>query len=434
MKIPPRFSQQERLLDQFVIAADTSMQLPACDLLFIHGNDLTWGGPEHGFFLADISVDEEFAEILQVVEARSRMSFTQLLKLVLHQIEPKLLEMFKDIAPHLQGVETDRAGSIAAGLASLDLESGFGQLDKILPEILKQWPLFADGVASWLVKGARALYQRQLSITGMSHDRYEAMVKALQKLSICEHVVRVAYPRGGFHFELSLTGRGEFKTTVVNENARFVELLRLRQGLASLKRGRDNALAVFISDYLNRHFVGANQAFSCAYYGRQNEPELDVVVPALRIGFEVKLSQSPFTQTENKLQKLANDLKRQLPSYAERGCERVYYVTNLARDMAETVLRKAQEGTRLVVNVECIAAGVSGGMDTLLPVLKGMGEALNALLENSWQQKAAAVMAKSYEPQGRASKSRKSSPTRTRSKKRTPKTQAKKRSVKPGKK
>src|SRR6266850_4511471 len=102
MKVPPRYNQQEKLLDQFVIAADTSMQLPACDLLFIHGNDLTWGGPEHGFFLADISVDEEFEEILQVVEARSKMSFTQLLKLVLYQVEPKLLEMFKDIAPHLQ--------------------------------------------------------------------------------------------------------------------------------------------------------------------------------------------------------------------------------------------------------------------------------------------------------------------------------------------
>ena len=73
-------------------------------------------------------------------------------------------------------------------------------------------------------------------------------------------------------------------------------------------------------------------------------------------------------------------------------------------------------------------------MDTLLPVLKGIGEALNALLENNWQQKAAAAMASSYEPQRRASKSRKSSATRTRSKKGRPKKEARKGSVKPGKK
>jgi hypothetical protein len=434
MKVPGRFSQHESLLDQFVVAADTSLQLPACDLLFIHGNDLTWGGAEHGFFLAEISVDEEFEEILQVVESRSKVSFTQLLKLLLQQLEPKLLEMFKAMAPHLQNVGSDQAGGIAAGIASLDLESGLTKLDKILPDILKQWPLFADGIASWLVKGARSLYQRQLSITGMSNDRYKAMVRALDKLNICEHVVRVAYPKGGFHFELSLTGRGEFKTTVASENARFLELLRVRQGLAALKRGQDNGLAVFIADYLNRHFVGANQAFACAYYGPRNEPELDVVVPALRLGFEVKLSQSPFTQTENKLQKLANDLRRQLPFYAERGCERIFYVSNLSKEMAETVLRKAQEGSKPLVNVDCLAAGVAGGMETLLPVLKGIGEALNALLENNWQQKAVAIMNATYEAGGQASKGAKASTTRTGSKKVRRKPRTGKVGVKRGKK
>lgn len=387
-------------MDQFVIAADATMQLPACDLLFVHGNDLTWGASEHGFFLANISIDEEFEEILQVVEARSKMSFTQLAKLIFQQFQPKLLELFRDMAPHLQVGEDDPSQAIAASLASLDLESKLGQLKGILPDILRQWPLCSDGVASWLIKGARSLYQRQLSTTGMSHETYHAMVRALDKLSICEHVVRVAYPRNGFHFELSLTGSAEFKTMLPNQDARFLDLLRLSSALTALKHGRDNALAVFISNYLNRHFIGPNQAFSCAYYGNQSEGELDVVIPALRLGFEIKLCQSPFTQTENKLQKMANDLKKQIPSYANHGCEHLYYVTNLSKELADSVLTRAHDGKGLM-KVESIASGVNGGMQTLLPVLKGIGQSLNFLLENDWQRKAAQVMTTSLQSRSR---------------------------------
>jgi len=315
---------------------------------------------------------------------------------------------------------------IAGMVTSPFTEKLFSRLDKILPEILRQWPLFADGIASWLVRGAISFHQQQLSITGMSDSRYGAMLKALDKLDVCEHIVRAAYPKGGFHFELSLTGRGEFKTIESQENAKFVEILRLKPALAALKRGQDNALAVFIADYLNRHFVGPNQAFSCAYYGEQNEGELDVVVPALELGFEVKLSQSPFTQAENKLEKLANDLKRQLPSYVGRGCKRIYYVSNLSKEKAESVLRRVQEIGTPQVEILPIAGGVAGGMETLLPVLKGISEGLNMLLERDWQQKAAAIMNAAYQSKSPPSKTKKSPHNAAPSKKRGQKTKSRK--------
>jgi hypothetical protein len=424
MNVPPQFNQNERLLDQFVVAADTGMQIPACDLLFIHGNDLTWGRPEHGFFLAGIAVDERFEEVVQVVEARSQISFIQLIKLLIRQVEPKLTELIKEIAPKLLEVEGDEQAAIATAIASAQVEKSFAHLDKFLPEVLKQWPLFADGIASWLVKGAISLQQRQLSITGMSSDRYESMLKALDNLNVLEHVVRVAYPKGGFHFELSLTSRGEFKTIEAQENAKFVELMRLKPFIAALKRGQDNALAVFIADYINRHFAGPNQAFSCVHYGQQNERELDVVIPALRLGFEVKLSQSPFTQTENKLEKLANDLKKQLPSYIERGCEQIYYVSNLSKGMADSVLRRVQGDGQLKVEVIPIAGGVSGGMEALLPVLKGIGVGLNALMEKGWEQKALAIITAAYESKANTSKSKRSVGKKARSGKKDQKSKA----------
>jgi hypothetical protein len=430
MNAPPKFFPNERLLDQFVAAADTAAQLPACDLLFIHGNDLTWGRPDHGFFLADISVDEDFEEVVQIVKARSKISTTQFIKMLLPQIKPHFIQVLKDVAPKMSEAEEDRAEMLAEMVASPYAEKLIARLDKILPEFLRQWPLFADGIASWLVRGAISLQEKQRSITGMSSDRYNAMLTALDKLDICEHVVRAAYPKGGFHFELSLTGRGEFKTIESQKDSKFVELMRLKPDLAALKRGRDNALAIFIADYLNRNFVGPNQAFSCAYYGERSEDELDVVVPALELGFEIKLYQSPFTQAENKLVKLANDLERQLPSYVNRGCKRIYYVSNLSKEMAEDVLRIVQEHGAPQVEIVPIAGGVPGGMEALLPVLKGVGELLNMLLERSFNHEVAAIMNAAQQSAGRSSKSKKSPGSRARSKKRSQKTRARKAGMK----
>jgi hypothetical protein len=65
------------------------------------------------------------------------------------------------------------------------------------------------------------------------------------------------------------------------------------------------------------HHMGPRQTFANAQYGMSNVAELDVVVPALAAGFEVKLYQSPFAQTENKLLTLASQLKKQLPAYSK---------------------------------------------------------------------------------------------------------------------
>lgn len=79
MKEPKLFSNDEAMLDQFVVAAITDALDMACDLLFIHGNDLIWGQHGYGLFLADVSTDEKFEEALEVVEARAQISFSPLI-------------------------------------------------------------------------------------------------------------------------------------------------------------------------------------------------------------------------------------------------------------------------------------------------------------------------------------------------------------------
>ncbi len=397
MKEPKIFSKDESVLDQFVVAAITDTLDMACDLLFIHGNDLTWGQHGYGLFLADVSTDEKFEEVLEVVEARSQINFSPLIHFFIRRFQPHLMDMIADVAPELaeQADEKAREKLIGSAVAThFASEKNKAEIDKMGPEVfgLEQWLLFADGMASSLVRDAVSLRRRQLATTGMSEDIYDSMLYALQRLDLCEHIIRIAYPENGLHFEMSLASQGEFKATGLMEGARLVEWFRLKPDLAVLKRGQDNALAVFIADYINKRNPGPRRAYACAYYGEQNEPELDVVIPLLGIGFEVKLYQAPFAQTENKLKKLAGDLRGQLPAYVNAGCERVFYVSNLSEDMAASVLKMALGETPLGINVESIAEG----MGALLPLLNDIGEELQsaqeALLEQSAQRRIAAAL------------------------------------------
>lgn len=397
MKEPKLFSNDEAVLDQFVVAADTNSLDMACELLFIHGNDLTWGQHGYGLFLAVVSTDDKFDEVLEVVEARSKISFAPLINGFIRKFQPQIIDMVVDVAPELAEQTDEKArekligSAIATHLAS---EKNRAEMDKMGPELfgLEQWLLFADGLASSLMRDAISLRRRQLAATGMSEDDYDSMLYALQRLDLCEHIIRIAYPENGLHFEMSLASRGEFKASGLMEGARLVEWVRLKPDLAALKRGQDNALAVFIADYINRHNPGPRRAYACAHYGEQSGSELDVVVPLLGIGFEVKLYQAPFAQTENKLKKLAGDLRGQLPAYVNAGCERVFYVSNLSEEMAASVLKMALEGETLGIQVEPVA----GGMNALLPLLSDIGAALQStqeeLLERSTQSRIAAAL------------------------------------------
>lgn len=382
MKNPKNFSQDESVFDQFVVAADTDTLDSACDLLFIHGHDLTWGQHGYGLFLADVSTDDKFDEVLEVVEARSKLNFAPLIHLFISKFQPHLIDMVADVVPELtdQSDEKEREKLIGSAIATyFASEKNTAEIDKMGPEVfgLEQWLLFADGIASSLIRDAVSLRRRQLATTGMSEESYDTMLYALGRLGLCEQLVRIAYPENGLHFEMSLASQGEFKATGFLPGANLVEWLRLKPELAKLKRGQDNALSIFIADYINKRNPGPQHAYACAHYGDQNAPELDVVIPLLGIGFEVKLYQAPFAQTENKLEKLAHDLSRQLPAYVNAGCEHIFYVSNLSEDMAASVLKMALKEAPLSIGVDSIAEG----MGNLLPLLNEIGAALQSKQE-----------------------------------------------------
>lgn len=377
MKEPKIANPYEGLLDPFIIAADTDLD-SACDLLFIHGNDLAWSRNERGLFLANVETDDNFEEVVQIVEARLKINLTSLFSSFFRQLVPGIINVTANAASELDehSSDEDRERVTNSAILQFARKENLSQFDKMFSDIFgnEQWLLLADAITSSLVRQADALRRRHLTATGMPEDQYDSMLYALRRLGLCEQIVRVAYPKDGFDFETSLSSKGGFKATAVFEGNGLIEIYRLIPQIARLKSRQDDALAMFISNYINKNH-GLRRAFSCARYGEQNEPELDVVVPALNRGFEVKLYQAPVSQAPNKLQSKAGELEGQLPAYFDRGCEKVYYVTNLSQDDGEAVLQMVHDDLR--GKVELVA-----GIGSLTQVLNDIGLELRYFEEN----------------------------------------------------
>lgn len=389
MRNPDVFCDKEASLDQFVISADTTTLDSACDLLFINAHDLTWGEKTFGLFLLHVNTDQNFDEVVELVEARSKLCFASMVAPILRPLEPRLIKIMAEVAPELekQVDPEERKKVIGRALAAeLINDTTQAELSKLAPQVfgLDQWIMATDAMASSLLRDAVSLRRRQLACTGKSEDEYGEMLYALTRLNLCDRIAQVAYAPDSLNLELSVASQGEFRATAIVEGSSVIEWQRVNPEIESLKRDEEKALPLFISRYINSHYVGDRQSFACARYRGMDRPDIDVAVPRLKLGFEVKLYQAPFAQTDNKLIKLGNDLGQQLPAYIEAGCEHVVYVCNLSQQMAETVVKIALEKNSS--NVQVLPIG--DGLYNLLPVLEDIGRQLEVAREAQFEQQA----------------------------------------------
>lgn len=373
MREPQVFNKQEWLVHPLVIAAGTTALQAACELLFIHGSDLTWGADGFGLFLVDVNTDDRFDAVIQVAEARSKLNLSSAAGPIFGKLQPHFIRMAADVARELgDDPEPGAREKIIRRVVGSEIASEPAKLDldRLAPQAfgLNEWRTIADAVASSLLRSALQLRKRQLASTGKTDEEYQTMLDALAELNLLNHVARVAYPQDNLNLEISVASQGQFKATAAVQDASTIEWLRLQSELAALKRGQEKALPLFIAAFINGHHLGPRQAFANAQYGASNAPELDVAIPSLAMGFEVKLYQSPFAQTDNKLVTLANQLKKQLAHYAKAGCRQMIYVCNLSQEMADQVLTAAKRDAK--VTLETMAVG--GGLGSLLPLLNGV--------------------------------------------------------------
>ena len=387
-----KYSPDESLLTPFVEAAKTQRLRSACDLLFINGKDLAWADPKLGLFLAGVEIGENFEEIAEVADARLALTFIDLISRYLPQFMSSVAEKVADTSSHFnEPVTEEQKRLFMADLAQQFAGKEQWQLDDLIPRVLAEWSRFAGGVTSWLARGATHLRQRQRAITGMTDEEYDGMLYALESFGLCENIARVAYPYRGFHSELSLTSGTEFTLTGVNEDAQRIEVFRLNPELARLKsKDGDHALPIFIASYINKHHAGPRRAFACAQYGESSDAEFDVLIPSLEIGFEVKLYQTPFAQKEET--GLAKKLDSQVSAYRDIGCKEHYYVSNLSKSSAESVVSKLSSDFQVIP----IASGVTEGTDELLSLLDEIVRRLDELRDKNFE----------LELQGRVNKKR----------------------------
>ncbi len=385
MKTPENFDRNDSALEPFVIAADSPSLNAACDVLFIHGNDLTWGDIGFGLFLVEVNTDGNFDEVTEVAEARSKLSFAAVVEPLLKPLEPRLVRVVADVTNQLQEpTATERDTIIAkAIIGEFANETTRTELNRLASEIfgVDQWMSFANAIASGLLRSAISLRARQLSCTGKSDDDYDGMLYALQRLNLCDRMVRVAYPDDSLNLEIAVAPQGEFRAIGATDNSNVVEWLRIKEDIAALKRGQDRALPLFIARFINRHYAGPRQAFPCVLYGEKSEPDLDAAIPALELGFEVKLYQSPFSQTNNKLSNIARDLAKQLPAYVKAGCKRVVYLCNLSQEAAEFVGRMAFD--LMSEKIEIIPVGE--GVRNLVSLMEEIGRDLQSVRQNIFE-------------------------------------------------
>lgn len=374
MKLPRKSKNKDQAMFGLVLAAGTPSLVNACRLLFIHGNDLTWGHSSLGLFLASVSTGRGFDEALEVTNAAAELAATRLLGAALPLFGPAFSEIDR-LERQLEGrPATEKAAEIARTFAGHLASANLGETEKVIGHLVDRIGPLVGGLGSLVARSAVELRKRHLAITGMSPEEYSAMLYALARIGgVCDPVLRVAVAKNGFFTELAMAAAG-FSAMNVSEGANLIEVFQVRQQVAQLKRGNDDALAHFISSYLNHHFPGERIAYACSLYGSEGkrDVELDVAIPDLDLGMEIKLYQSPFAVNEHKIETVSAEMVRQLPGYLELGCKRVLFVTNLPEARAQEALDVARQKESRLVGADIRVVG--DGVFSLLPVLAEIGD------------------------------------------------------------
>lgn len=354
--------------EPFLLGAKHSTLEPACSALLVSGRDLAWGTPSAGAFLIDADVDEDVAEAIEADKVRGELALFKLLGLFAPTLEHVMAPVIAE-AERARAEGRNEAG-IAGALAAERMRGPMGaRLNGELPQLIGAMPTLAAWLGSAIAKSSLEFRERQVRSCGFDLERYDDMIEGLRRLDLVEPVVRVVVAEGGLSSELSLPGAEGFIATDVQEGAQSIEVLRLKPWLAAAKRAdRDCALPLFMAQYLNAQSVNT-VAFACAKF--EHVPgDIDVLLPSIALGIEVKLIHAPATADDEKIEHLLRKFAtEQMPRYREAGCERVVVVTNAPAHPVEQAYQRLKNATPSVALPDLV---VAGGMAEVIEFLDGV--------------------------------------------------------------
>ncbi|MCC7540351.1 MAG: hypothetical protein IT379_29310 [Deltaproteobacteria bacterium] len=376
MKPPSDYDQRAATLEPFVIAAKSPGLSSACELLLVHGDDLAWGAREFGLFVVDADV-EDMDDTIEVDRARGELGFIELLRRAL----PFLRSAIADVAKRAgsAATEAERQAAIGAFAAQQISSKKSSEFDRLIPDLMRLLPSLSGWLASASASAALDLRNRQLEASGLDEEDYGEMVAALERLSgAALPIYRVSVPAAGGSAELSIAGATGFGATMLADDSEYVEVLRLAPWLAVLKSGEEVALPLFLAHYINSHYPGAAAAFPGARWGGKSGPEIDVAIPHLAVGLEVKLLHAPASIGQQQIDAQVPALVRQLKQYRDLGCVRAFVITNLPEAPARYLAsRLPSEGDLTGLSTTVI----SERLDGVLPLLDALVAELQPKLD-----------------------------------------------------
>lgn len=345
---PEKWDQCEDSLLPLVKCSLAPSLRRACDLLFIHSHDLAFGEPKWGTFFVRARLGPDFQAAKDVAASRSQLGVRGVARYFYEWFMRRVVEAMAAAGPDV-AADPGKAQAVMIQMVMAEVQNGTPEyLLQALPRLGGSLAFSVDLVAGTLVEQLLELRQRHLATTSLAGEDYDALVGVLEQSGIVQPpFLRIEFPSNLQGPRLTISASGISAPAAPGSHT--FDVYRLGGDLGRLKNNSDHALAVFIATYLNQCSWHPQCAFSGAKYG---EGELDVVIPRLGVGVEVKLYQAPLAVTPNKLRSYSAQVAKQLQTYFKNGCQQVVVVTNLpAREASglESVLRKRNLGLITVV-------------------------------------------------------------------------------------
>jgi len=393
MKRPKRWLKPLDALDPFVLAARTPEVRDALRLLFLAGGAVSTAGSRSDCWLVQWHADEAPGAVVPMSQSRADLAWRELGRSVLkplgkHAVRA-VVENREQWAKNGAGSD-DAAASVVASLVS-DRKAGLNEL--LVPMLVSRSGVLMGGIAGLIVDFAQRHRARHMASLGVSTDEYDVMVSCARQVGgICSPVARVSWREGGAA-ELAInTSEADSWTSDVADDTATIELLRVRPSLAELKSAdRDVALPAFMAAYLGAMTVQFDPVDVFAAAEFDGHPgEIDVYVPMLRLGYEVKLYHAPAAESPSTLGGKSGELVQQARHYANLGCQKMVVVTNLDQHNTELLDQAVRERHDGLLSIEFVA----GDPDALLDHLDDILAEIAAEADRRWKRKVKGHLAK----------------------------------------
>lgn len=385
----------EPLLEPLVHAANSPSWKIALRVLFLNGAVLE--------FVEDAPIPvlvsqagslEGVGHFIELAKTRFESNLLTISSTFVKRFSPTIEVVLREFAKQPSGDASGFAMAFGARMAG-DVQVTRSFMRDLLGEAIQGAVSLSEGVAATAFE-ALSTRRREIMINSLAPDTYEEMISALHRLGLIESRMRVAIcgSCGNHELLVAISPKAEKACTKCGVDWARLNLYVFKGSISSMKKdGTD--LPVFASAFIRaqtrKEFIpGETDVYPLATWvsGGKKKGEIDVWVPLLRLGIEVKTYEDALAPlTASRIGGYVGQIAPQLGRYVTLGADRLAVVTNLPAGGAgklepalKNQLRKEGVAFRdLVV--------VPGNPDALVGFLMDAAKKCAKLLEKDFSDK-----------------------------------------------